>query len=81
MGDGVVRVRRETSGRNGKTVTTVTGAPGGDAELRALAKELKRVCGSGGSLKDGVIELQGDHREKVMERLRALGHTVKAAGG
>jgi translation initiation factor 1 len=80
-GDGVLRVRREVAGRGGKTVTTVAGAPGSDADLRALAKELKRACGSGGSVKDGVIEIQGDHRDKVVARLRALGHEVKLAGG
>src|ERR1700754_342124 len=81
QGDGVIRVRREKAGRGGKTVTTVTGGPGGDASLRDLAKERKRLCGSGGSVKDGVIELQGDHRDKVVDRLRALGHTAKPAGG
>jgi translation initiation factor 1 len=80
-GDGVVRVGRETSGRKGKTVTTVDGVPGTDADLRALAGELKRACGSGGSLRDGVIEIQGDHRNKVIAHLQAAGHTVKAAGG
>ena len=80
-GDGILRVRRETGGRGGKTVTTVQGAPGTDAELKTLAKELKRVCGTGGAVKDGVIEIQGDHRDKVIQRLQALGHTVKAAGG
>jgi translation initiation factor 1 len=81
QGDGILRVRRETGGRGGKTVTTISGAPGGDAELRTLAKELKRVCGSGGSVKDGVIEIQGDHRDRVVQRLQSLGHTVKLAGG
>lgn len=79
--DGVIRVRRETAGRKGKAVTTVDGAPGTDSDLRALAAELKRACGSGGSVRDGVIEIQGDHREKVIARLQAAGHTVKAAGG
>jgi translation initiation factor 1 len=81
VGDGVLRVRRETSGRRGKTVTTVQGAVGGDAALRELARSLKQRCGSGGAVKDGVIELQGDHRDVVVEHLRALGHTVKLAGG
>jgi translation initiation factor 1 len=79
--DGVIRVRRETSGRKGKTVTTVDGVPGTDADLSTLAGELKRACGSGGSVRDGVIEIQGDHREKVIHHLRAAGHAVKAAGG
>lgn len=81
-GDGVVRVRRETSGRKGKTVTTIAGLPGSEAELRTLATGLKRLCGSGGSLRDdGVVEVQGDHREKVIAHLEAQGHRVKAAGG
>ncbi len=81
QGDGVVRVRRETKGRGGKTVTTVEGVPlPGDA-LRGLASELKRSCGTGGTLKDGVIELQGDHRESVVAELSGRGFTVKRAGG
>ena len=80
-GDGVVRVRRETKGRGGKTVTTVHGVPLAGAELAALAKELKRRCGSGGSQKDGVIEIQGDHRDTLCEELAARGYTVKRAGG
>lgn len=78
--DGVLRVRRETSGRRGKTVTTVSGLRGTAA--RQTVSELKRLCGSGGTLAAGdVIELQGDHRERVIAHLRASGHTVKAAGG
>ena len=80
-GDGILRVRRETGGRKGKTVTTISGAPGGEAGAKALAKELKRLCGSGGSVVDGTIEIQGDHRTKVISYLEAAGHTVKAAGG
>ena len=80
-GDGILRVRRETGGRKGKTVTTISGAPGGEAGAKALAKELKRLCGSGGSVVDGTIEIQGDHRAKVISYLEAAGHTVKAAGG
>ena len=80
-GDGVVRVRRETKGRSGKTVTTVQGVPlRGDA-LRDLASGLKRHCGTGGTLKDGVIEIQGDHRESVLVELSRMGFTVKRAGG
>ena len=80
-GDGIVRVRRESKGRRGKTVTTISGVPlGGDA-LRQLAGELKRLCGSGGAAKDGVIEIQGDHRDELVEALRSRGHTVKLAGG
>lgn len=78
-GDGILRVRRETSGRKGKTVTTVTGASPADAER--LVKALKRACGTGGSFIDGVIEIQGDHRPKVVAHLEQAGFTVKLAGG
>ena len=80
-GDGKVRVRREVGGRRGKTVTTVGGVPLRDAELKALAGRLKKRCGVGGAVKDGVIELQGDHRDTVVEVLRAEGFTVVLAGG
>jgi len=78
---GRVKVRRETAGRRGKTATTVSGVPLGDAELRDLAGRLKKRCGVGGSAKDGVIELQGDHREVVVAMLRAEGYDVVLAGG
>jgi translation initiation factor 1 len=78
-GDGRVRVRREVSGRRGKTVTTISGVPA-DA-VRDVAGRLKKRCGVGGSVKDGVIELQGDHREVVMGVLRGEGYDVVAAGG
>lgn len=77
--DGVVRVSRETSGRRGKTVTLVRGLPLRD--LDAVASDLKRQCGSGGAVKDGVVEIQGDHRAKVVARLEAQGYRVKLAGG
>lgn len=80
-GDGIVRVGRETQGRGGKTVTVVRGASGDDAALAALGKRLRAACGTGGTLKDGVLELQGDHRERVVELLRQEGHVVKSAGG
>lgn len=80
-GDGVARVRRETSGRGGKTVTTIAGLALPEAELRALAKHLKQRCATGGSLRDGVIELQGDHRDAVLAALAGLGHQAKRAGG
>ncbi|MDJ0852946.1 MAG: translation initiation factor Sui1 [Myxococcota bacterium] len=80
-GDGVVRVRRETKGRKGKTVTTVSGVPLPADELRELASDLKRLCGSGGSAKDGVIEIQGDHRDVLVPELESRGYTVKRAGG
>jgi translation initiation factor 1 len=78
---GRVKVRRETAGRRGKAVTTVSGVPLDDAGLRALAGRLKKRCGVGGSAKDGVIELQGDHRDVVVEVLRAEGYDVVLAGG
>ena len=80
-GDGIVRVRREVKGRRGKAVTTIAGVPLPSDELRLLAGELKRRCGTGGSAKDGIIEIQGDHRETLLEELRARGYTVVAAGG
>lgn len=79
--DGIVRLRRETSGRKGKGVTTISGVPLADAELKTLAKKLKKVCGTGGALKAGVIEIQGDHREKLKTVLEKEGFTVKLAGG
>jgi translation initiation factor 1 len=77
--DGVVRVFREKGGRGGKTVTVVRGLPSGDAP--GVASDLKRLCGSGGAAKDGVVEIQGDHREKIAARLEAKGYCVKLAGG
>ena len=77
--DGVVRVFREKGGRGGKVVTVVRGLPAG--ELTAVAGELKRLCGSGGSAKNGAVEIQGDHRERVVAWLRQAGHDVKLAGG
>jgi translation initiation factor 1 len=78
---GRVKVRREVAGRRGKAVTTVSGVPLDDAGLRALAGRLKKRCGVGGAAKDGVIELQGDHRDVVVELLRAEGYDVVLAGG
>jgi len=80
-GDGVVRVRRETKGRGGKTVTSVSGVLLAEADLKALAKKLKNRCGCGGSVKDGVIEIQGDKAELLCELLAAEGFKVKRAGG
>lgn len=80
-GDGVVRVSRETQGRKGKGVTVVRGL-GLDAEaLAELGRELKAACGSGGTVKDGVIEIQGEHRDRIVQRLQAAGMTVKRVGG
>ena len=78
---GRVKVRREVAGRRGKPVTTVSNLPLDDAGVRALAGRLKKRCGVGGSAKDGVIELQGDHRTLVVELLRADGYQVVLAGG
>ncbi len=78
---GRVKVRREVGGRRGKTVTTVSGVPLAADGLRELAGRLKKRCGVGGSVKDGVIELQGDHRDVVMDVLRGEGYDVVAAGG
>jgi translation initiation factor 1 len=76
-----VRVKRETAGRRGKGVTTIYDVPLDDAGLRDLAGRLKKRCGVGGSAKDGVIELQGDHRDTVVEVLRGEGYDVVLAGG
>ena len=80
-GDGVVRVGRETKGRKGAGVTVVTGAPLDEAGLRDLATALKKACGSGGTLKDGVIEVQGDHRDRIVALLQGRGWVVKRVGG
>ncbi|WP_236261524.1 translation initiation factor Sui1 [Pseudogulbenkiania ferrooxidans] len=79
--DGVVRIRRETKGRNGKGVTVVTGVPLEPAALASFAKQLRQACSSGGTLKDGVIEIQGDHVELVSKALEARGWRVKRSGG
>ena len=79
--DGIVRVGRESKGRKGKGVTLVTGVPLPVDELKLLAKELKQKCGTGGTLKDGVIEIQGDHRDTLIELLKAKGWPVKRSGG
>lgn len=80
-GDGVVRVSRETKGRRGKGVTIITGAPLDAAGVKELARQLKALCGAGGSVKDGVIEIQGDHRDALVEELKKKGWAVKRAGG
>jgi len=79
--DGVVRLRRETKGRGGGTVIVITGVPGTAAEVKDLAGILKKRCGCGGTIKDGVIEIQGDHRDTLLQALQARGYKVKLAGG
>jgi len=80
-GDGIVRVAKETKGRKGKGVTTVTGIPLAQGKLKSLAKQLKRLCGAGGTVKGHVLELQGDHRDALVAELQRLGYTVKRVGG
>lgn len=79
--DGIVRVSRETKGRGGKSVTVVKGVPLAEPALVQLGKQLKAACGSGGTVKDGVIEVQGDHLTSLIELLKKQGFTVKQAGG
>lgn len=80
-GDGIVRIQRQTSGRKGKGVCLVSGIDLDDAELTKLAAELKKKCGCGGALKEGVIEIQGDKRDLLKTLLEAKGFKVKLAGG
>ena len=80
-GDGIVRVSLETKGRKGKGVTVVKGLSLDAPALAALAKQLTAACGSGGTVKDGAIEVQGDHRDTVMAALQKQGYSVKRAGG
>ena len=81
LGDGKVRVTRETGGRGGKAVTVVRGLPLDAAALTQLGKQLKAACGTGGTVKDGVIEVQGDHREAIVAELFRRGFTARLAGG
>lgn len=81
LGDGIVRIQRETKGRGGKVMTVVTGIPLRGAELKTLAKELKKRCGVGGALKDNVVEIQGDQRALLQQELEKRGFTVKLVGG
>ena len=80
-GSGAVRVFRDTKGRKGKCVTVITGLPLTNTDCIALAKELKRNCGSGGTVKETVIEIQGDHRDRLVQELNRLGFKAKSAGG
>lgn len=81
VGSGVVRVRRETKGRGGKTVTTVSGLALNQDQLAGFLKDLKRTCGTGGAVKDGVLEIQGDHCDLILRELAARGIQAKRAGG
>lgn len=80
-GDGIVRISRETKGRKGKGVTLISGLDLEPDKLKSLAKELKQRCGTGGTIKDGVIEIQGDHRDLLLQLLEQQGWKVKKAGG
>ena len=79
--DGIVRIRREVKGRKGKTVTAVFGLPLDGPALKLFARDLKQSCGSGGSVKDGAVVIQGDHREILRAMIEKQGYTVKIAGG
>jgi translation initiation factor 1 len=79
--DGIIRIQREVKGRKGKTVTTVSGFEINADELKNLATQLKRRCGTGGSVKDGIIIIQGDHRDTLITELENRGFKTKIAGG
>ncbi len=79
--DARVRVGREVAGRGGKAVSVITGLPLAAADLEALATRLKKLCGTGGTVKNGRIEIQGDHRDRLVEELRKLGYDAKRGGG
>lgn len=81
LGDGKVRVSRETKGRKGKGVTLVSGFALNAEEIKSIGKTLKQLCGTGGTVKDGVVEIQGDQRDKIVEYLKEKGFDVKKAGG
>ena len=79
--DGIVRIKRETKGRKGKGVTTISGIDSEQHELKKIAANLKKRCGTGGAIKNGIIEIQGDQREVIKTELEKLGFKVKFAGG
>lgn len=79
--DGIVRLRREVKGRGGGTVIVITGVPLEGAALKEMAGALKKRCGCGGTIKDGIIEIQGDHRDLLLTELQSRGYRVKLAGG
>ena len=80
-GDGVVRISRQTKGRKGSGVSVITGLPLAEGDLKSMAKKLKKLCGSGGTVKAGVIEIQGDHRQVLVRALEKAGYKVKLSGG
>jgi len=80
-GDGIVRIGRETKGRKGKGVTVISGLPLAEDPLKQLASKLKQLCGTGGTVKDGVVEIQGDHRDKLLTFIIEQGYKAKLAGG
>lgn len=80
-GDGIVRIGRSTKGRKGKGVTVITGIPVDAGQLKQIAKTLKQKCGSGGTVKNGTIEIQGDHRDLLVDELKGMGYTVRRSGG
>ncbi len=79
--DGIVRIRRETKGRKGKTATVIVGIPLDDRDLKLFAKALKQRCGTGGSVKNGTIAIQGDHRQTLLDEIKKRGYNAKIAGG
>jgi len=79
--DGIIRIEREAKGRKGKIVTAVFNVPLENEELQKVAKALKRRCGAGGSIKDGIIVIQGDHRRTLLDEIKKNGYTAKLAGG
>ena len=79
--DGIIRIRREKKGRRGKTVTTISGFQEETDDSKQIAKGLKNKCGTGGSIKDGIIIIQGDHRQTIQTELKKQGFKVKLAGG
>jgi len=79
--DGTVRIRREVKGRKGKTATVIIGLPLDDKDMRQFAKNMKQKCGSGGSVKDGAIIIQGDHRKTLLDEIKKKGYKAKIAGG
>ncbi|HPH97928.1 MAG TPA: translation initiation factor Sui1 [Anaerolineaceae bacterium] len=81
QGDGIARIFRDAKGRKGKTVTLITGLPLDEEALRKLLSDLKRMCGTGGAVKDGALEIQGDHRDVIFDELKKRGFAVKKAGG